>query len=117
MDKILYINSVFLALTGMGIVGIFTHIYKLLKKHTQKKEDRFLQIENDTNLLKENMIAILRDRLYSNCKRCIECGYITVYEFENITSLYLEYKKLGGNSFITELYEKVTKLKIVKGGL
>ena len=38
---------------------------------------------------------------------------IRQYEYENFVLMYAAYKKLGGNSFIDDIYEKVKKWTVV----
>lgn len=62
--------------------------------------------------IKEGLVAILHDRLYAECRRCIAGGSVTVEELKNIEYLYNAYHALGGNGTGTELYTRAKALKI-----
>lgn len=62
--------------------------------------------------MKTGLIAILHDRIYAECKRCIAEGEVTVEELRNIEYLYRAYHALGGNGTGTELYKRACALKI-----
>ena len=56
--------------------------------------------------------ALLRDRLYQGSKHFLQLQYISTHELENLTDLYTEYKALGGNGVVEEIYLRVKKLEI-----
>lgn len=77
------------------------------------------QRKNEQEALKTAMIAILHDKLFQECSRYLELGYIPVQKSEeildNISMIYEAYHTLGGNGTGTDVYNKFKSLKI-KGG-
>ena len=66
--------------------------------------------------IKEGLLAILHDRIYDACRRCIAEGEVSVEELRNIESLYNAYHALGGNGTGTELYNRACGLRIKTEG-
>ena len=66
----------------------------------------------EQRLMKEALLAILHDRLYSLCKEYINQGEITIEAMENLEYLYKSYSALGGNGTCKKLYERVQALPI-----
>lgn len=62
--------------------------------------------------IKAGLLAILHDRIYDACRRCIAEGAVTVEELRNIEYLYKAYHTLGGNGTGTELYNRACGLRI-----
>lgn len=79
--------------------AMFSFIQFLIIRHDSKRSAA------DTAIL-----AILRDRLLHLCNKYLEAGCIDIYEEESFSKLYEAYTKLGGNSFIKELRDKVVNL-------
>lgn len=79
--------------------GMWTYI--LYKK---QKKDEVYDLKTQADLV------ILHDLIYRYCKEAIKRGYTTFSEFDNITSLYSVYAKIGGNGTGKELYEEYCKL-------
>lgn len=79
--------------------GLWTY---LLYKRQKKDESKDLRLQAD--------LAILHDLVYRYCKKAILRECTTFDEFENITSLYKIYRKIGGNGTCERLYEEYCKL-------
>ena len=94
-----YWVEVFLGMIVTGLSFCYKHLQKKVKEH---------------ELLKEGLIAILHDRLIQSGMFFLDKGEITLLEFDNFKSMYEAYHKLGGNSTGTEIYERVSELKIKK---
>ena len=61
-----------------------------------------------------SMLAILHDRLLFECLHYLQTCQITADEMDNLSLMYKEYKKLGGNGTIAKLMERVgTYVKII----
>lgn len=56
------------------------------------------------------LLGLLHDRIFEISNKCIEKGYITVNEYNNLISLYEPYSKLGGNGTARMLKEEVDNL-------
>lgn len=59
--------------------------------------------------MKETNRCVLRDRLTEIYYNNVETKKIKHYEYENVTKLYKQYKKLGGNSYIDRIYIEIEK--------
>lgn len=92
-----------------GSTGLWTLINFLVQRHFQKKDQR----NDDLALLKEAELASLQDRLLYLCESYIEKGSIELNQLQSIDRLYTAYRKLGGNSFISDMYDgKVKRLSV-----
>jgi hypothetical protein len=58
------------------------------------------------------VLALLHDRIYSECYRFIELGYVTQDGLRNLGYLYRTYHVMGGNGTGTELYNRAKALPI-----
>lgn len=58
------------------------------------------------------VLALLHDRIYSECYRFLELGYITPDGLRNLGYLYMAYHTMGGNGTGTELYTRAKALPI-----
>lgn len=76
------------------IVGAIVSIWKCLKEQAKIREGQKCQLRAD-------ML-----RTYHRNK---ETRTLRQYEAENFVMMYQAYKAMGGNSFIDEIYEHVTK--------
>ncbi len=64
--------------------------------------------------VKGGMQAILRDEIIALYNRCSDNGCVKIYELENMEHLYINYKALGGNGAVEELYEDFKRIQIYK---
>lgn len=101
----------------------------ILNDHTTKLEkiDHSLELISDDikesseytkesdDLIKAALCSMQRQSLLNECEKCIKRGFATLEQKETITSQYDSYHALGGNSFVTTLYEQVMKLPLEKG--
>lgn len=51
--------------------------------------------------------ALLRNEIIQTYNKAKECGYLAIYERENVQHLYDEYKSLGGNGVVKDLVDKI----------
>lgn len=56
-------------------------------------------------------ITLLHDRLYNACEKALKNGKISLYTLDNITHLYTEYHRLGGNGTGTERSDRVRRIQ------
>lgn len=61
------------------------------------------------------LLALLHFRLYTNAEDYISRGYTTVSEIEDLDSLFVAYKNLGGNGTGERLYRNAVELPVKKG--
>lgn len=62
--------------------------------------------------LVDAVLALLHDRIYTECYRFLEMGYITRDGLRNLNYLYKTYHALGGNGTGTELYHRASALPL-----
>lgn len=55
----------------------------------------------------------LRSNMLSTYYRCKEEETIRQYERENFDKLYAAYKKLGGNSFVDDIYKEIRTYNVI----
>ena len=58
------------------------------------------------------VLALLHDRIYTECYHFLSLGHITPDGLRNLTYLYKTYHTMGGNGTGTELYNRATALPI-----
>lgn len=80
---------------------------RLAKKFRQSNEERLA--------VREGLVAILHDRIYAECTRCLLENGVSVEDMRNIEYLYNAYHALGGNGTGTELFRRVRALPIGDG--
>lgn len=72
-------------------------------------------IKESDDLIKAALCSMQRQSLLNECEKYIKRGFATLEQKETITSQYESYHALGGNSFVTKLYDQVINLPISKG--
>lgn len=104
-----------LALTGVIAKGLFDFI----DKRIEKKKDALGKISEKLETVKTRVDAdcegtkiLLADKLKYLCERALKEDEITLKDLRIIDELYKSYHGLGGNGFMTDIYEKVKKLKV-----
>lgn len=107
VNNILKVNSIVLALTGLSIIGILLNLLNYIKSIYKNNQEKTKKIENAVQ-------SLLKDTLLKNTTQYITSGYITKNELASLTNMYTNYKNLGGNSFVDNLYSRASNLKISK---
>lgn len=85
------------SLIGAVLLSIFNLIKS--KKSTNK-------------LIKDGVLAILHNKIYTLGKQYIEQGCISIEDLDDFDHLYRAYHKLGGNGTGTEIYKRVKDLQM-----
>ena len=93
-----WLGVVFGAVTGAGSWAV-AHLWQRQKKQQTQQE-----------AMKDGMLALMHDRIFSVYADCRAKGYATVEDIRNLEYLYRPYHKLGGNGTGTELYERIKKM-------
>ena len=62
------------------------------------------------NIVADGTTDILRERLLSTYYKCMEKGYRTQYDYENVEHMHKEYVNLGGNTFVADCVSKIKNL-------
>lgn len=86
---------------------------KELNARLDQLEAQLRRMEEKNNIQDMATITLLHDRLYNACEKALKNGKISLYTLDNITHLYTEYRRLGGNGTGTELFERVKNLPII----
>lgn len=72
-----------------------------------------LKAETKKNKALNNAVqSLLRDRLIEKYRQFKSKGQMTILDKENIDHLYTEYRNLGGNGTVEELYEDMEDIEI-----
>ena len=93
-----WLGVVFGAGTGAGSWAVAPLLQRPKKQQTQQEA------------MKDGMLALMHDRIFSVYADCRAKGYATVEDIRNLEYLYRPYHKLGGNGTGTELYERIKKM-------
>ncbi len=94
----------------IGVIWQGTHNNKAIKKQDIKGEVK--AIRDKLELVSAGQEFVLQDRLMYLCDRYIERGHVSTLELKLLTNMYGAYHNLGGNDFITDLFERVKELPI-----
>ena len=70
--------------------------------------------KTEYDVLREGILALLHDRLYTACSFFIARGWASLEDRENLEYLYRPYKALGGNGTGETLYHTVEKLYTIR---
>lgn len=92
----------------LGILAsnaLFTFIQFLITRHDKKKE------EEKTSPMKQALMALCAERLYSLLRKWIQGDCNTVARWATIESLFKAYADLGGNGEIHALYDIAKDIK------
>ena len=84
------------------------HIKRTGDDNNQKIDDANDKLELHT----ESHLGVMYRRLEIDIKHALERGYTSGEEFSIIARMYKNYRNLGGNGYITRLYQEYQTLKI-----
>lgn len=73
-------------------------------------ESKLTQMESKMNILADGTTDILRERILSTYYKCMEKGFRTQYDYENIEHMHKDYMGLGGNTFVSDCVSKIKAL-------
>lgn len=95
---------------------------RLQELETKEQDEKLLEkikgiVQAEINPLLDKVTKIesgtldtLRDRILSVYYKCVEKGYRTQYDFENVHHMYKDYLKLNGNSYVEDVMRKFDQL-------
>ena len=76
----------------------------------------YVKLKNSAyKLIKDRVIAILHNKIYTLGKQYIAQEYISVEALDDFEHLYKAYHALGGNGTGTEIYKRVKELPMKQG--
>lgn len=106
MENLTIISTILGAvLTILNICVIFS---KPIRQSWLKSKKAQQQFDEEHETILETDRCILRDRITTIYYKYFNSKQIKTYQFENVTKLYTQYKKLNGNSFIDKIYEEIS---------
>ena len=95
----------FLSALGGGLAAI---LIAYPSKHKQKETE----LNNRIKAIEEGVQSLARAEIQREYIRLMKQGYATAYDKNNASYLYKAYQRLGGNSYITELYNQIMALPL-----
>lgn len=95
-----------------GLSLAMRHLYGKVKAEQKARQAKEEQETAEQAALKEAVLALLHDRLYSLSRFYIDRGWITIQDLDNLEYLYTAYHALGGNGTGTELFMRCKALPI-----
>lgn len=95
-----------------GLSFAVRHIWAKLQAEQKARQAKEEQETAEQAALKEAVLALLHDRLYSLSRFYIDRGWITIQDLDNLEYLYTAYHALGGNGTGTELFMRCKALPI-----
>lgn len=76
----------------------------------------YVKLKNSSyKLIKDGVIAILHNKIYTQGKQYIAQEHISVEALDDFEHLYKAYHALGGNGTGTEIYKRVKELPMKQG--
>ena len=95
-----------------GLSLAMRHLYGKVKAEQAARQAKEEREAAEQASLKEAVLALLHDRLYSLSRFYIDRGWITIQDLDNLEYLYTAYHALGGNGTGTELFMRCKALPI-----
>lgn len=103
MEEIMeFISKYFIELLFSFGIMIIGFVFNKIKKY-------YISVESSVKGVK----VLLKTKIIEEYDRIKERGEITLYQKENIISLYNEYKQFGEDKIIKEIIEELEKINIV----
>ena len=91
-----------------------TELRAIIKEENEQSiaplRNELTTIGNKVNLVADGTVDMLRERILSTYYKCLEKGYRTQYDSENIDHMHKDYAGLGGNSFIADCVREIKAL-------
>lgn len=95
--------TVYQILSLMGVPSLIVSIIISIVNYIKAKN-------SSQELIKEGVLAILHNKIYTLGKQYIEKGQVSVQEFDDLEHLYKAYHALGGNGTGTAIFNRVKSL-------
>lgn len=96
-------------------------IDKVVEKHTDPIDNDLKGIKEKLGKVADGTLDTLRDRILSCYYKCLEKGFRTQYDIDNVDHMYKDYLGLDGNTFVADCVKKFNRIpteeewKILKG--
>ena len=85
-------------------------INKVVELHTDPIDQKLDEVEDKLTKVANGTVDTLRDRILSSYYKCLEKGYRTQYDFENVHHMNTDYINLDGNTFVADCIQKFDAL-------
>ena len=79
---------------------------RVVEAHTAPINEKLEKLDDKVSKIENGTLDTLRDRILSTYYKCLEKGYRTQYDFENVHHMYKDYLNLEGNSFVADCVSK-----------
>ena len=81
-------------------------INRVVQAHTDPIDAELTKITDKLSKVADGTLDTLRDRILSSYYKCLEKGYRTQYDIDNVKHMHTDYLNLDGNTFVAECMEK-----------
>lgn len=89
-------------------------IDRIVGKHIEPVKKDVDQINTKLTKVADGTLDTLRDRILSSYYKCLEKGYRTQYDIDNVEHMYRDYLNLEGNTFVAECVGKFKNIPTEK---
>ena len=72
--------------------------------------ENLIKLDTQLKIVADGTTDTLRDRVLSIYYKCMDKGYRTQYDYENVEHMHKDYLNLGGNSFVNDCVKKIMAL-------
>lgn len=104
-------EQLILSIVPSVLLAVVSFLLGRANKLADKKDADKEKAVEDTIAMKDGICALLRVQLIEYHDKYIEAGKIPHYVFDNYSSMYDAYHRLGGNGTVTAMYEKLKHLE------
>ena len=89
-------------------------VNEIVENHTEPIDKELSGIKDKLGKVADGTMDTLRDRILSSYYKCLEKGYRTEYDIENVNHMNKDYLALNGNTFVSECMEKFKNIPTEK---
>lgn len=107
IEHFLRANAMLVAVTGFGFYGYFKMKFNKMKGDKASVDTRLSNLEHAN-------LAMLHNKIYIQCAKHLEEGFISIADLDDLDYLFNAYKNLGGNGTGETLYNKVKDLPNIR---
>ena len=107
-------EGVIVAVVSTIIAPTIAWLLKRSNKNLEKIYESLNEIKEQVEITKDGTLAITKFRLLIELTEALNQGFIGINKLRELSDLHNSYEKLGGNSTISELFEKCQKLPLKK---
>lgn len=83
-----------------------TLMNKVVDAYTSPIGEKLTQLEAKLGKVADGTLDTLRDRILSSYYKCLEKGYRTQYDIDNVEHMHKDYLNLDGNTFVADCMRK-----------